>query len=239
MPLIQGKSKEAFKSNLKAELNVGKPMNQGLAIAYAMKRRNAMKKAKGGMIENEEMYPMNEPEHGAKDAVLKELDLSHEDENADFTGAEPTEPEEHVYAADEDKPEFMAKGGMIHKIMMKRKMAAGGEVDSDQAMPDSSDNAYKGTGPLVNRRTKEEMNQQMASRMGQTKPYAEGGYVDDMGMNDQELDPDRFLAEHMPNQDEGRHVSALDDTDSEMAHQKKSKLLAKILHGVRARHMGA
>lgn len=48
MPLEHGKSKEAFVHNLKAELKAGKPMKQGLAIAYSVKRRGK-KMADGGM----------------------------------------------------------------------------------------------------------------------------------------------------------------------------------------------
>lgn len=47
MPLEHGKSKKAFDHNLKTEMHEGKPMNQSLAIAYAMKRK-AKKMADGG-----------------------------------------------------------------------------------------------------------------------------------------------------------------------------------------------
>lgn len=50
MPLIKGKSKQAFEHNIKAEMAAGKPQDQALAIAYDVKRRAARKKmAKGGM----------------------------------------------------------------------------------------------------------------------------------------------------------------------------------------------
>lgn len=39
MPLIKSSSKEAFKSNLKAELGAGKKKDQALAIAYSVKRK--------------------------------------------------------------------------------------------------------------------------------------------------------------------------------------------------------
>lgn len=51
MPLVKSKSKEAFKSNLKAELSAGKPVKQALAIAYDVKRR-APKKEGGGLYAN-------------------------------------------------------------------------------------------------------------------------------------------------------------------------------------------
>lgn len=46
MPLTKSKSKEAFKSNLKAEIKAGKPKDQALAIAYRIQRE--AKKANGG-----------------------------------------------------------------------------------------------------------------------------------------------------------------------------------------------
>jgi hypothetical protein len=45
MPLIKGKSKQAFKENVKAELEAGKPKAQSLAIAYDIKRRASRKAA--------------------------------------------------------------------------------------------------------------------------------------------------------------------------------------------------
>lgn len=46
MPLTQSPSREAFVSNLKAELGAGKPRDQALAIAFSVQRRN--KHASGG-----------------------------------------------------------------------------------------------------------------------------------------------------------------------------------------------
>lgn len=39
MPLRKSATKEAFVSNMKAELNAGKPKRQALAIAYSVKRK--------------------------------------------------------------------------------------------------------------------------------------------------------------------------------------------------------
>lgn len=52
MPLIKSKSKQAFKENIKAEMDSGKPMNQSLAIAYDVKRRSKKPKmADGGLLD--------------------------------------------------------------------------------------------------------------------------------------------------------------------------------------------
>lgn len=47
MPLVQSPSPKAFKSNVRKEMQAGKPQKQALAIAYSTKRAN---KAKGGMM---------------------------------------------------------------------------------------------------------------------------------------------------------------------------------------------
>jgi len=49
MPLKKSASKEAFRSNIRAEVKAGKPVKQAVAIAYATKRAAAkpMKRASG------------------------------------------------------------------------------------------------------------------------------------------------------------------------------------------------
>ena len=41
MPLVKSKSSEAFRKNVKAEVQSGKPVKQAVAIAYATKRAAA------------------------------------------------------------------------------------------------------------------------------------------------------------------------------------------------------
>ena len=45
MPLVKSTSKNAFRSNVKAEIAAGKPVKQSVAIAYATKRAAAGKSA--------------------------------------------------------------------------------------------------------------------------------------------------------------------------------------------------
>lgn len=45
MPLESGKSKGAFKHNVKAEIAAGKPQKQAVAIAYAKQRGDQLNKA--------------------------------------------------------------------------------------------------------------------------------------------------------------------------------------------------
>lgn len=46
MPLIKSTKPEAFKKNVKAEINVGKSVKQAVAIAYSEKREAQKKKEK-------------------------------------------------------------------------------------------------------------------------------------------------------------------------------------------------
>lgn len=50
MPLMHGKSKQAFSHNVASEMNAGKPQKQAVAIAYSEKRKNM---AEGGEMETD------------------------------------------------------------------------------------------------------------------------------------------------------------------------------------------
>lgn len=50
MPLMSGKSKQAFSTNVRTEMNAGKPQKQALAIAYSVAKHNRKKKAHGGEV---------------------------------------------------------------------------------------------------------------------------------------------------------------------------------------------
>jgi len=43
MPLVKSASPNAFRKNVKAEINAGKPVKQAVAIAYSVKRQAAAK----------------------------------------------------------------------------------------------------------------------------------------------------------------------------------------------------
>lgn len=45
MPLVKSTSKNAFRKNIKAEIKLGKPVKQAVAIAYSVKREAAKKPA--------------------------------------------------------------------------------------------------------------------------------------------------------------------------------------------------
>ena len=44
MPLVKSKSKKAFSTNIKREIEAGKPQKQAVAIAYSVKRNVGKKK---------------------------------------------------------------------------------------------------------------------------------------------------------------------------------------------------
>lgn len=44
MPLIKSSSKKAFSTNIKKEMQSGKPQKQAVAIAYSVKRKASKKK---------------------------------------------------------------------------------------------------------------------------------------------------------------------------------------------------
>ena len=46
MPLVKSVSSSAFRKNVKAEVQAGKPVKQALAIAYSVKREAEQKKKK-------------------------------------------------------------------------------------------------------------------------------------------------------------------------------------------------
>jgi len=77
MPLKEGKSKKAFESNIKTEIEAGKPPKQAVAIAYAVKRRNM---ASGGLAKKGKEYEREGREVGNPIAVWggKKMQAGHE-----------------------------------------------------------------------------------------------------------------------------------------------------------------
>lgn len=101
MPLIQGKSPKAFESNVKAEMEAGKPQKQSLAIAYAIKKaamKRASGKAMGGMVEK----------NPASSFEAQKANMEHEDlEKAEMFAVEsPVHHYPHMGMKHEDEHEF-------------------------------------------------------------------------------------------------------------------------------------
>jgi len=98
MPLIKGKSKQAFSKNVETEMKHGKPQKQALAIAYATQRRSKM--AKGGMAK---AHAEESSMHSTKDIDM----LEHDDHMDDETRSMAEMIMEHR------RMKQMADGGMV------------------------------------------------------------------------------------------------------------------------------
>jgi hypothetical protein len=110
MPLMSGKSQKSFEHNIKAEIGAGKPKDQALAIAYAIKRKkmneggmadgpNPMAKMIAKKIMSKGVESMEEaPEYNDQDFLSDEeddaaLDLTYPDPDhkEDTEGMDPDE----------------------------------------------------------------------------------------------------------------------------------------------------
>lgn len=111
MPLNHSKSKAAFKHNISAEVNAGKPMKQALAIAYSMKRK---KYAKGGIVEDD-----NEKMDGDPEQFLS----AEEGSESPFQDAEGASDEEEL-----DESEFNSESKMDNTK---------GDSDQDESRSDT------------------------------------------------------------------------------------------------------
>lgn len=116
MPLIKGKSSNAFEHNVKAEMNAGKPQKQALAIAYATKRR-AKRMATGGMVNDDSV---KQPDIHVDDSFLSAEDGSETPFQDSGNVSDETELEESRFtpgnAAEVDNEEG---NDMLSDIMQK------------------------------------------------------------------------------------------------------------------------
>ncbi len=64
MPLTKSTSEKAFKKNIKAEVNAGKPVKQAVAIAYSEKRQAKKKKKQVHTTSDGHMINHINEEHG-------------------------------------------------------------------------------------------------------------------------------------------------------------------------------
>lgn len=124
MPLKKSKSNNAFEHNVKAEMHAGKPQNQALAIAYAVKRK-AKKMAMGGMVNEEDTQ---EPVH-ADDGFLSAEDGWETPFHSDGSDEqELTEsgflPESHMDNEKGDAEEAESRADVVARIMRKMRRGA-------------------------------------------------------------------------------------------------------------------
>lgn len=109
MPLITGKSKNAFSKNIETEMNAGKPQKQAVAIAYAKKRKAEKlgKMWRGGELEE----PLVVEQESAPIPPIEESEAEVEKEAKDAGYHE--HDEFCVEGCDLDDPEYYSDGGEV------------------------------------------------------------------------------------------------------------------------------
>jgi hypothetical protein len=198
MPLIQGKSEKSFSKNVATEMDAGKPQDQSLAIAYAVKRRAMKRKeamggeaemmAKGGDVakRNEHESGVHQPYGHAGESisgVARRRSVADPERYGSVKDAESRIKDIHKEKLDELKE--MAPVPM---------MAEGGEIDEEDPgrIPD-----YRPAEPEV----PEDEDGDMVSRI-MRKRMSEGGMVANHEQAADEVDE---------SMDEGFDVLAKDD----------------------------
>jgi hypothetical protein len=191
MPLIKGKSPQAFQHNVKAEMHAGKPQNQSLAIAYSMKRK-AKKMADGGMPTLDpakaqtisDQYSKPDTAGNMWDALKKGLSAS----KAEGGAVEPSEHEVHnAMAAMEDERKLNQHGDI------EEGPQSGGEGFHEESYMGNPGNAWDNyqseahEDDMVGRIMK--MRQQMFSKGGQVANQEHGENDNDLaGFKPNEFD---------------------------------------------------
>jgi hypothetical protein len=133
MPLKHSKSKAAFSHNVKAEMDAGKPQDQGLAIAYAIKRK-AKKKAKGGLIDKADKPSTGDTETetgGSSPGGASTGGVGSGIGGAGTGGAAPSEPKDQQ---SDSKQQKFAKGGYVNDSAKYQKRPMPSERDQDSKM---------------------------------------------------------------------------------------------------------
>ena len=161
MPLIKGTSQKSFVKNLKTEMEHGKPQNQSLAIAYAMKRKAQKKKmAEGGDVQsiNSDPQQLQSVSDSFKKAVHSYAEGG--DVNPSPTPRPKTQSEEDEETRKmlNDMPAPMAHGGEASAMEED-------DMDFNQHYPDMNAETSMEEEDLVDR------------IMHQRKKMANGGYM--------------------------------------------------------------
>jgi hypothetical protein len=136
VPLLKGRSKEAFSQNVRTEMDAGKPQKQSLAIAYSMARKAGAKKMyKGGKIgvphigqsKSDSIDGYSAPDmstggmsHGMhmgnRTLGLKRADSGYGVSNYAMGGQVGSWEEEEDYEDDDDSVDGFADGGEVDQV---------------------------------------------------------------------------------------------------------------------------
>ena len=139
MPLIQGKSKKTLEKNIKTEIEAGRDPKQAVAIAYSVKRRNM---AKGGEVKEHKcekcghQMAMGGNVAMAEGGSYAEGGAVNEKLNPHHQPAMDPRNKRDIAAMrakgmNLSEVAKLAGGGLVDSIMKKR-MAAGGAVESEE-----------------------------------------------------------------------------------------------------------
>ncbi len=242
MPLMKAKSPKAFEHNFKAEMSAGKPKDQSLAIAYAVKRK-AKKMARGGMVNDSAKYesrPM--PNERDKDSSMvsrnsgkKALQDSQWTDNPTVAQAQrpsktplsqPRMVESSVIRA---RPLGMLKDDEAHIMdtmspdgygkQPKSEYNEDGASRSGTKVPDMAVQ-HNNKKPPYNKAIEDQYSQDMAAaEMKKTQAYAEGGMIN----NDVSMD----AAE----EDMVEHPAGLEEDDDQMAPAESEYMAGHFAEG--------
>lgn len=218
MPLIQGKSPKAFENNVKTEMNHGKPQDQALAISYAVKRKNAKKKAYGGRMAeggevNEsaktERRPM--PDERSNDSVM----VAHNEAkkallDADWTGRPTTAQAQKPSRTPLKHPKMVPQ--RVYSVRLRdeeddlQRSAKPNEGTQEHPPAHDDEEGPDRQGPKVS-----DMQDEHSTKR---KPYAKGGEVEQSDYRASKNKYEDDLTDLPPSEDEGEQDA--DSRDEEV-----------------------
>lgn len=248
MPLIPSKSKKAFSKNVETEMEHGKPQNQALAVAYAVKKKAKRKKmASGGSVESgsstmnyAEGGRVNESARSERRPMPQELDKDRQQVSQNSSQKSPSRGDSML----QDDISFQAKKGMKTSRIKHPRMVASDILQARLRDEEDDLQSSASPGPYDAQPPKHD-DEEGAQRQGpqvpdmqdehstKRKPYAKGGqveqsdyaarpnkYEDDL----QDLDPSQDEAAQMArsHNEEGPDRQGPDIHDHEEAHYMDS-----------------
>lgn len=233
MPLKHSKSKQAFSSNVKAEMDTGKPKDQSLAIAYSVKRKaQRKKKASGGMVESGSK-DMNMAEGGyVNDSAKTEQRPMPEERDQDRGMVSRNSGKKAIKDGQWTDNPTVEQAQRPSRVALSRPKLKGSDAFSvryqdeiEQDLHRTSSEAPDGYG----KEPKKAYDEEGANRQGpkvrdmedehstHRKPYARGGMIDEMdhaskhdmepsdsGIQEREREEEMFMQSRLdPSEDEG------------------------------------
>lgn len=231
MPLMHSKSKKAFSKNVEAEMNAGKPQDQSLAVAYAVKRKASKKSKK--MAEGGEVNAKNErrpmPDNRYDDSKMISRNSGDKPSSHDsWTDNSTIEQAQRPSKTKLSRPKLV--GSDAFSVRYKAEIDEDNDrmnsmpPESDLAQPPKRDDEeganrqgpdvrdmaaqHNNKRPPYNKAIEDQYAQDMAAaEMKKVQSYAQGGPVmepEDHGLELMERsDEAHLMSEESPSEDEG------------------------------------